>query len=136
MRLLARTPPTDEQEIDVRVDPRVELVSILFQMAGRDEYNMTRVSAWQESVQEHFQPFADHPAVRMTERLAGGFGVGFFVPMNLAVHLSDPPEFAERSPPHRRYTVNFFPPGYKAVRRAVILRDGETTTVDVVLQEK
>ena len=90
--------PTFGQVISVRVDPRVELVSTLFQMAGRDEYNMTRVSAWQVRVQKHFQPFADHPAVTMTRRLAAQYGVGFFVPMNLAVHLSDPPELAERTP--------------------------------------
>ena len=71
LTLACGVPPTSEPEINVRVDPRVELVSILFQMAGRDEYNMTRVSAWQKSVEERFQPFADHPAVLMTERLAG-----------------------------------------------------------------
>ena len=98
LSLTGGTPPTYAQDIIVRVDPRVELVSILFQMAGRDEYNMTRVSAWQKSVQQHFQPYANHPAVLMTARLAGQFDIGFFVPMNLAVHLSDPPELAERTP--------------------------------------
>ena len=39
-------------------------------------------------------------------------------------------------PPFRRYTVNYYRKGYKARRRLVILRDGETTTVDVVLEEK
>ena len=39
-------------------------------------------------------------------------------------------------PPYRRYTVNCYKEGYKAVRQAVILKEGETTTVDVVLLEK
>ncbi len=38
-------------------------------------------------------------------------------------------------PPHRRYTVKYFQEWYKAAYRLVILRAGETTTVDVVLAD-
>ncbi len=84
--------------MEVRVDPRVELMGILFHMAGRDEYNMTRVPRWEAAVDSHFVHWAEHPAATMTERLAGPYNVGYFVPMNLAVHLTDPPELAVRSP--------------------------------------
>jgi outer membrane protein assembly factor BamB len=84
--------------IEVRVDQRVELVAILFRMAGRDEYHMTQVARWERAVDEYFAAYREHPAVTMTEKLAGPYNVGFFVPMNLAVHLTDPPELAVRSP--------------------------------------
>ncbi len=38
-------------------------------------------------------------------------------------------------PVHRRYTVNYYKEGYKAVRQAVVLKAGETT-VDVALEGK
>ncbi len=33
----------------------------------------------------------------MTRQLASTYGVGFFIPMNLAVHLTQPPELRERT---------------------------------------
>lgn len=84
--------------LEVHVDPRVELLSILFHMAGRPEYQMTQVSAWEAAVDSHFRPCQEHAAVHMTERLAGPYNVGYFVPVNLAVHLTPPPELAARSP--------------------------------------
>lgn len=97
--------------VEVRVDPRVELLSILFHMAGRDEYNMTQVGAWEAAVDTVFSLYEEHPAVVMTKRLAGQYNVGYFVPMNLAVHLTPPPDLAPRSPfatspsLHRTWTV-------------------------------
>ncbi len=84
--------------LNVRFDSRVELMSILFHMAGRDEYTMTQVTRWEAAVDSHFGHYAEHPAVAMTERLAGPYDVGYFVPMNLAVHLTAPPELAKRGP--------------------------------------
>lgn len=84
--------------MEVRVDPRVELMGILFHMAGRDEYNMMQVGRWEAAVDSHFVHWAEHPAVTMTERLAGPYNVGYFVPMNLAIHVTIPPELAVRSP--------------------------------------
>jgi len=95
------------QAIDVRVDPRVELIAIVSRLAGRSEYNMTRVPRWAEAVDTHFAPYRDHPAVSMTRRL----GFGFFIPMNLAIHVTPPPDLAERSSfatstsLHRRWTT-------------------------------
>lgn len=88
----------DPGPITVRVDPRVELFATLFRMGGRDEYHLTQAHRWGEAVDAAFAPFEDHPAVVMTRRLAGRYGVGFFVPMNLAVHLGDLPELEERTP--------------------------------------
>lgn len=82
------------QAVAIRVDPGVELIAAVNRLAGRSEYNMTRVPRWRSALDSSMAPFLDHPAVAMTKRL----GFGFFIPMNLAVHLSAPPEFSERSP--------------------------------------
>jgi hypothetical protein len=106
-RTRVATAQAPAQSIDVRVDPRVELIAIVSRLAGRSEYNMTRVPRWSTAVDEYFAPYRDHPAVAMTRRL----GFGFFIPMNLAIHLTLPTELAERTPfatstsLHRRWTT-------------------------------
>jgi hypothetical protein len=82
------------QQLQTRVDLGVELIAIVNRLAGREEYNLTRVPRWASAVDEHFARYREHPAVAMTKRL----GFGYFIPMNLAAHLSPPPELAERSP--------------------------------------
>jgi hypothetical protein len=95
------------QAMEIRVDPRVELLAVVFRLAGRSEYNLTRVPPWATAVDSSFGPYRNHPAVEMTRRL----GFGFFIPMNLAIHVSPPPSLAERSPfstsksLHRRWTT-------------------------------
>jgi len=112
--LVVATAQAPAQTIDVRVDPRVELISIVFRLAGRSEYNLTRVPRWSTAVDEYFAPYREHPAVAVTRRL----GFGFFIPMNLAIHLTMPTELAERSPfvtstsLHRRWTM--FPDSTRA----------------------
>jgi hypothetical protein len=99
--------PLSAQQAQVRVDDRVELIAIVNRLAGREEYNLTRVPRWASSVDDYFARFRDHPAVAMTRRLR----FGFFIPMNLAAHLSPPPALAERSPfaasatLHRRWAM-------------------------------
>jgi hypothetical protein len=100
-------PSAAAQAVDARVDERVELLAVVFRLAGRAEYNLTRVPGWAAAVDSHFTQFRDHPAVAMTRRLR----FGFFIPMNLAVHVSMPPELSERSAfatvtsLHRRWTA-------------------------------
>lgn len=89
--------PARAQTIDVRVDERVELVAILFRLGGREEYNLTRVTTWATAVDSHFGRWKDHPAVVFTQRLATTYRVGFFVPMNLAVHLGPLPALEPRT---------------------------------------
>ncbi len=94
------------QEITVQVDPRIELFGVLFRLAGRSEYDMTRVPAWSQAVDERMRPYASHPAVRATQSLARQHRVGFFVPMNLAVHLGPVSDHAMRLPADRTTSLH------------------------------
>jgi hypothetical protein len=78
-------PPT----VDVRVDPRVELMSVLFRLAGNPEYNRARVPGYTEKAEARFRPFAEHAAVAYARRLRETRGVSFDAVMGLAVHLRD-----------------------------------------------
>jgi len=82
------------QEIRVGVDPRVELMNILFRLAGNDEYKRCRVPAYDKAIEQRFAPFRDHQAVL----LARSLGIRFFAPTNLGVHVKDVQTLAEVVP--------------------------------------
>ena len=82
------------QAYRVGVDPRVELMSVVFRLAGNNEYTQGRVPAYLDAIDRYFGPYRDHKAIQLAREL----GVGFAVPMNLAVRLKDVDSLAERVP--------------------------------------
>jgi len=67
------------------IDSRVELMSILFRLAGNQEYRQCRVPAYDQAIEKYFAPFRNHDAVQLAHSLA----IGFDAPMKLAVNLGD-----------------------------------------------
>lgn len=99
------SPPGDSQRdradapaFDVRVDPRVELMSIIFRLAGNPEYNQPRVSGYAADVEAGFRPLADHPAVQLARRLRAEHGVSYDAVMSMAVHMDEALSPKERAP--------------------------------------
>jgi hypothetical protein len=80
------------QALTPRVDERVELLSILFRMAGNAEYRMDTLPGYSSAIDRHFAQYKDHPAVQMAHALADKNGVGFDAVMSMAISLSPPPE--------------------------------------------
>ncbi len=84
--------------LTVSVDPRVELMSILFRLAGNPEYNQGRVPSYVQDVESHFGRFRDHPAVKQAKKLRETQHIAFNAPMGLAVHAADAVSLQERIP--------------------------------------
>ncbi|MGO9228720.1 MAG: DUF4932 domain-containing protein [Bryobacteraceae bacterium] len=82
------------QAYRVGVDPRVELMSVLFRLAGNDEYNQCRVPGYDKALESYFAPYRNHEAVQLARSLQTGFDA----PMNLAVQVKDVESLAERVP--------------------------------------
>lgn len=83
--------------IRARVDPRVELVTIVARLAGFDEFaRENSKSPYSNAVEKHFGALRSHAAVRELQALRREHGVGYDALPSLAVHVSDPPELAER----------------------------------------
>jgi hypothetical protein len=87
---------TSASAIRVLVDPRIELLSVVCRLAGYPEYSMGRVRSYTADLDAHFATFKDHPVVVRARQLRKTRGISFNAPMSLAVHLTDPPELAER----------------------------------------
>jgi uncharacterized protein DUF4932/Big-like domain-containing protein len=84
--------------VRVTVDPRVELMTIIFRLAGNPEYGGGRVKSYVDDVEEHFGEFRNHAVVKLARRLRGTRGVSYDAVMSMAVHLSDAYEVGEKVP--------------------------------------
>ena len=97
---VAQAGENDEQSdgpaVRVTVDPRVELMSIIFRLAGNPEYGSGRVKSYVDDVEEHFGEFRNHAVVKLARRLRGTRGVSYDAVMSMAVHLSDAYEVGEK----------------------------------------
>jgi len=95
----ATQPASPAGMLQAGVDPRVELLSIVFRLAGNPEYNAPNSkSPYATEVEEHFGPFRDHAVVKMARELRAEHGVSYDAVMGLAVHITPPPELGERMP--------------------------------------
>jgi hypothetical protein len=86
------------EPLEVRVDERVELLAIIFRLAGAQEYSGRQVALYADAIDKYFGPHRDHPAVTAARELRAEYGIGHNAVADLAVHLSPIPELKERVP--------------------------------------
>jgi hypothetical protein len=81
------------RSISVSVDPRVELMSIIFRLAGNREYNMSQFLTYVGDIEKHFGQFKDHPVVKLAKQLRNTRGVSYDAVMSMAIHIKDVNDF-------------------------------------------
>jgi hypothetical protein len=74
-----------------KVDKRAELLSIVFRLAGNDEYNMDMYKSYVQDIHTHFDKYKNHPAIKFAKNLRKKNGVSFDAVMAMAIHLEQPP---------------------------------------------
>ena len=94
----AGTAAAGEGKIDVRVDPRVELMSIIFRLAGHPEYNTAPNYPYLVDVEAHFRKFENHAVVQAARDLRRRHGVSYDAVPSMVLHLTDAYELKERIP--------------------------------------
>jgi hypothetical protein len=75
--------------VRVSVDPRVELLSLIFRLAGNPEYTRGRVDSYTADAESQFGTFRDQEVVKLAARLRNTRGVSYDACMSMAVHLTD-----------------------------------------------
>lgn len=88
----------DAVPVRVSVDPRVELMCVIFRLAGNQEYGKCRIASYNRDVDEHFGPHKDHPAVQLAAELREKRGVSYDAVISMAVHVSDAYDLREKAP--------------------------------------
>lgn len=99
---------TSELSLVPQVDQRIELLSVVFRLAGNSEYNMSPLSGYTLDIDSYFSPYKNHSTVLLAKKLADKNGVGFDAVMAMAVHLTPPPALSPIVPftdeiPDRRW---------------------------------
>jgi len=86
-------------ELVGRVDPRVELMSLIFRLSGSDEYNQSQsMSSYGRAAEDWFGDFRIHPVVKAAQKLKADRGVGFDAVMEMALHITDTETLKEKIP--------------------------------------
>lgn len=86
---------SQEPPAEVRADPRVELMAIVWRLAGSHVFDRGGLEPYVTDADRHFGPYRDHPAVARARELLE-MGVDYSAVMSIAVHLSDPYTLREK----------------------------------------
>jgi hypothetical protein len=88
------------------VDERVELLSIVFRLAGTSEFNTNALPLYSSRIDKYFSPYSKHPAVLMAKKLVQTKQMGADDVMVLALALTEPPDINLRqlSSPDEKWT--------------------------------
>jgi hypothetical protein len=89
--LAAAQPP-----VTVKVDRRVELLSIVARLAGYEEYSGQEFKTYVDDVNRHFEKHRGHAAVEYARQIRRSNNIAFDAVMGMAVHLDAPPALAPR----------------------------------------
>ncbi|WCO01069.1 DUF4932 domain-containing protein [Psychroserpens ponticola] len=74
-----------------KVDKRVELLSIVFRLAGCHEYSQNLFPEYVESIENHFEKFKNHDLITYVKDELREDGIGFSAVMSMAIHITEPP---------------------------------------------
>ena len=77
----------DVGRITIEVDPRVELIAIVFRLAGNPEFNDGTLKPYAKAIERHFGDFDNHAVVKMAVQLRNTRLMSCDGPMSLAVHI-------------------------------------------------
>ncbi len=61
-----------------KVDKQVELLSIVFRLAGNKEYNATFFKRYTDKVENHFSAYKEHELIKFASSLRENYNTPFF----------------------------------------------------------
>lgn len=76
-----------EKKVESTIDQRVELLSIIFRLAGNPEYNMKLAKNYISDIHSYFDKYKNDPIIAYAKELADKKNIGFSKVMFLAVNL-------------------------------------------------
>ena len=72
-----------------KVDKRVELLSIVFRLAGNEEYNSTKFKDYTDKVELHFSPYKHRETIELARELREKKSISYDAVVNMAIILDD-----------------------------------------------
>ena len=87
VRSAESSPMPGNRQITISVDPRVELIGIVFCLAGNSEYKQCRIRSYVTDIEQYFRDFKHHPVVELAVKLRNTRRMSCDGPMSLAVYI-------------------------------------------------
>jgi hypothetical protein len=75
------------QTPNAQVDERVELLSIVFRLAGAKEYTSSGVEFYDNRIDSLFSPFKEHELIKYAALIRQVYGIGQNAVMSFAIHI-------------------------------------------------
>ncbi|MGE8429671.1 MAG: DUF4932 domain-containing protein [Sphingobacterium sp.] len=72
-----------------KVDERIEMLSIVFRLAGNREYSSAIFKRYVDRVNKHYSPFKEHELITFVNKIKSENGIGYDAVMSMAIHLDD-----------------------------------------------
>lgn len=60
-----------------KIDPRFELTSIAFRLAGAEEYSQCGVPGYSRDIDSHFLPYVEHPLIKFIQQIRRDYGISY-----------------------------------------------------------
>lgn len=70
------------------IDKRVEMLSIVFRLAGNPEYNSEIFKNYLDLIKTYYEPYKDHALINFVKQIKKEQGLGYDAVMSMAVHLN------------------------------------------------
>jgi hypothetical protein len=89
--ILSQQNYAQEKQLNIvpKVDRRVELLSVVFRLAGNEEYNSTKFKIYTDRIESHFNPYKHHEAIEFAKELKEKKGISYDAVVSMAVILDD-----------------------------------------------
>lgn len=68
---------TSHAQMTSKIDPRFELTSIAFRLAGAQEYAQCGVPVYAKQIDNHFLQYAEHPLIAFIRQIRNDYGIGY-----------------------------------------------------------
>lgn len=87
----------ENYDIDVWVDPTVELVCTIHRLAETDQYTSNEYFTYISDVEDNFVSFQNHQAINLAIKQRRECRINGSAPMALAIYLKNPPELTPKN---------------------------------------
>lgn len=88
---------SEKLPVAIGVDQRMELLAIIWRLAGAEEFNGNTVPAYADAINTHFAPYKSHPTVLAVADLRKKHGISHNAVADLAVRMTACPDLRERA---------------------------------------
>jgi len=84
--------PANEKQIEILVNPTIDLFGVIHYLAGDNQYNENLLPEYNKKLENYFGHLRNHPSIEFIKELKNRYQINGDAPMALAVYIGSPPD--------------------------------------------